>query len=300
MKQFFKKRPFKCRDIFNHYGLERKAVVIFHGIKSTPKSMNALQDYLEACGYATFGVHVDYDHHDFETNTTLTHQRLGERLTLYDKVDFVGYSLGGLMMRAYLAHHKPDNMGRGVQIGPPNKGSKVIRFFARGALKKLIGKSGVQATRTKSDVWSTHLHDDIDYPLGVIAGDAVKNMLDSFNAMILPGADDGLVSLEETVHPHMHDHLTINDNHLGIRKNPAAAMAVVNFFECGDFDDTRAAIQSKKDNALYKQAHKWVKPSMHSAIDRVIFPWRWWRKNSRAEIEKIVKKAKQVAKKTRD
>src|SRR5205823_12713347 len=42
------------------------------------------------------------------------------------KVHYVGYSLGALLIRAYLQQTRPPNLGRAVMIGPPNHGSEVV------------------------------------------------------------------------------------------------------------------------------------------------------------------------------
>lgn len=39
---------------------------------------------------------------------------------------FVTHSLGGTMVRAYLAWAEPKNLGHMVMLGPPNKGSEVV------------------------------------------------------------------------------------------------------------------------------------------------------------------------------
>ena len=49
-----------------------------------------------------------------------------------DPVHFVGYSMGGLIIRAYLQKYRPQHLGRVVMLGTPNQGSEVadaIRHF---------------------------------------------------------------------------------------------------------------------------------------------------------------------------
>lgn len=45
------------------------------------------------------------------------------------RVHFVGHSLGGLLIRAYLQNKRMEKLGRFVLIGTPNRGSELVDRF---------------------------------------------------------------------------------------------------------------------------------------------------------------------------
>ncbi|KJV53803.1 hypothetical protein OTSGILL_0508 [Orientia tsutsugamushi str. Gilliam] len=54
----------------------------------------------------------------------------------YTSISFVGVSMGGLVIRAYLHKYKIPNLGKVVLIGTPNKGSEVADYLKNNKLYK--------------------------------------------------------------------------------------------------------------------------------------------------------------------
>ena len=74
----------------------------------------------------------------------------------------------------------------------------------------------------------------VDYPLGIIAGD---RFLDPLGWLLIPGPNDGRVSVERIRVAGMADHLTLHATHLGMMRNRRA----IDFLRHGRFDPAERA-----------------------------------------------------------
>ncbi|MBK67713.1 MAG: hypothetical protein CMP22_06245 [Rickettsiales bacterium] len=289
-------------DYFNEQAALPELVVVLHGLKATPRSMRKMNAYLTACGYSVASPCLDYDHLDVEGIVEQIHEKVGDKIENYKKVHFVGYSMGGMALRAYLSQHFPEEkMGNAIQIGAPNQGSLGMRLLMKiPGVKSLAGPMAVQVSKKKFEEDLTDKHakpahffpEKIPYKLGVIAGDAIKGLKDIFNALILPGGDDGIVTLKETAFNGMTDHIIIDDHHVGLSTSNKSMLLVSHFLKNATFDPftSKNLTAFKVKRGLFN----FLKPCMKGSIDRLLIPTRWFIRNSRRQIEELktnIKKA---------
>lgn len=148
-----------------------------------------------------------------------------------ESVHFVGYSMGGLLTRKLLAENQPSNLGRVVLIAPPNHGSEVANILQNNFFyKKLYGPAGQELT---IEYVNNMQLPPVDYELGIIAGNFTIDPVSSF--MIIPGPDDGKVSVESTKLDGMKDHVVVKASHTFFPRNKAAQEQVRAFLEEGEF-----------------------------------------------------------------
>jgi pimeloyl-ACP methyl ester carboxylesterase len=147
------------------------------------------------------------------------------------RVHFVGYSLGGILLRAYLAEHRLPNLGRVVMLGPPNHGSELADLALRSKLlSALAGPTAVQLG-TGPESLPNRLPPP-SYPLGVVAGSRSLNPLGSW---LLRDSDDGIVSVASTRLEGMADFRVIPRSHAFLVRSKRTADEVAHFLRHGHF-----------------------------------------------------------------
>ena len=184
-----------------------ETVLLLHGLGRTPLSMLILKHRLQNAGYrvrllgyaSTEGQVADH-------SAWLKAELDARNWPTKGKIHFVTHSLGGIVVRKYLAENPMANLGRVVMVAPPNQGSEIADYLKDWRLyQATMGPSGQELG---TDARSTpNRLGTVDFELGVIAGDASLNL---FMSRIIPGADDGKVAVKRTKVDGMKDFIEVN------------------------------------------------------------------------------------------
>jgi hypothetical protein len=148
------------------------------------------------------------------------------------RVHFVTHSLGGIMVRAFLASNKLKNLGHVVMLGPPNQGSEIVdatREFL--GFNWINGPAGRELSTDRVGMPSQL--PPVSFSLGVVAGSLSFNPIYS---NVINGPDDGKVSVLSTRVQGMRDHLTLPVTHTFMMNNPLVIAQVKNYLKLGRFD----------------------------------------------------------------
>lgn len=208
----------------------KETVVVIHGLGRSNMAMWRLAAKLENAGYEVHRV----GYRSFNTTSDEVIASVSQQINDCCKdqnkpVNFVGHSLGGLLIRAYLQNNNVKQLGRVVMIGTPNNGSGIADRFKDHCLIDLVpiaAALGTDETSLPNRLAPPY------YPVGIIAG-TLKN---EFNDKDLPGRDDGLVSVESTKLKGMTDFIEVESGHSMLRYNNQVAEQTIQFLKTGRFN----------------------------------------------------------------
>jgi pimeloyl-ACP methyl ester carboxylesterase len=211
-----------------------QSILLLHGFGGHPLQTSLLARRLSAAGYIV--ANIGYPSWRWPIDGVLDH--LHQRITASpahaaDHLHCVGHSMGGLLLRAYLTRHRPDNLGRVVMLGTPNGGSELADLCYRLRLNRPILNQAGALLRTSRDATTQALFGPIDYPLGIIAGD--RPMIGALPKLVFRAPNDGKVSVAATHVAGQSDHLTLPVAHTAMIYARPVADQVAHFLREGRF-----------------------------------------------------------------
>lgn len=205
-----------------------EGVVLLHGLGRGPGSMALLAGVLRRLGYEV--VNARYP------STSATIRELAEATIPgalaacgAPRVHFVTHSMGGILLRAWLAGHGCDRLGRVVMLAPPNGGTEVVdRLGGLPAFRRVGGPAGLELgtgglpRRLPAP----------DYEVGIVAG---CRSINPFSSALIEGENDGTVSVESTKLANAADHIVVPATHSFLMNNPQVISQVLCFLGQGRF-----------------------------------------------------------------
>ncbi len=214
----------------------KQTVVILHGIARTSASMNSIETRLREEGYATLNISYPSTEQDLDGLADY----LGKHFLTEgfwqesETVNFVTHSMGGLLVRRYLARNRQDKVGRVVMLAPPIGGSEVADLMHELDLYEwFYGPAGEELTTDAAGDSAAMDAEEPYYEVGIIAG--TKEWPYFVAAFVVPGASDGRVSVENTKLAGMKDHMTVPATHTFIMESTEVHDQIVHFLEQGRF-----------------------------------------------------------------
>ena len=208
-----------------------ECVVFLHGLARTPSSMSRIAEAFRQQGFAIANEGYPSRQASVEELAPIAVERGLAACPEQGSVHFVTHSLGGILVRQYLATHELSRLGRVVMLAPPNQGSEVVDDFRDvPGFEAINGPAGMQLG-TDGDGVPAKLG-PVNFSLGVIAGTRTFNPILSQS---LPNPDDGKVSVENTKVEGMADFVTVAHSHPFIMQAPVAINYAISFIRYGSF-----------------------------------------------------------------
>lgn len=211
---------------------DAELVVLLHGLSRTHRSMKRLERALVADGYNVLNLRYPAGRKPLQDLTLELERALAPfRNGPSRRVHFVAHSLGGIVVRGYL-HARPElNVGRVVMLAPPNGGSELVDVARKIPwLRDHMGPSRGQLGTGQNGPGSLG---PVRFDTGVIAGNRSFNPLFSW---LIPGPDDGMVSVERTKVAGMADFLVVPHSHTFLMRSGEVIRQTLVFLKQGKFD----------------------------------------------------------------
>ena len=212
-------------------------VVLLHGIGGFGLILKSMELGLEEEGYRVANVSYPSLAEPIESLAVEAVEKGLDRCRSegLSAIHFVTHSMGGILVRQYLATREIDGLERVVMLAPPNQGSQFADYVGASPLRRVYDPEVLAQLGTGEESILRRLGPP-DFELGVIAGTRNRRKL-------LPGTpdepSDGVVTVEETKSPLMKDFLEVPATHTSIVWNNEVRRQTIHFLRHGRFDHSR-------------------------------------------------------------
>jgi uncharacterized alpha/beta hydrolase family protein len=196
--------------------------------------MKPLEQNLKLQGYECIVPNLPLTFKEFDHSALVLEELLEEllesKLTNEEKINLVGHSTGGLVIRKFISETKHrSNIGRCVLIATPNKGSKLANLATTIKPVEAIYRTLKSLKYEYIEQMDFGSVPDID--IAAIAGNKNNLLLGNF----IRDENDGRVELSSVFYPGLKDFITLPFGHNEIHHQQETAKWVDTFLRTGKF-----------------------------------------------------------------
>jgi pimeloyl-ACP methyl ester carboxylesterase len=205
-------------------------VVLLHGLGRTRASMWLVAHEARRRGMDVLNWGYPSRARSIAEHAAALREQAGPRIERAERVHFVTHSLGGIVVRRFLADAPLPNMGRALMLAPPNAGSEVAdRLRAWWLYRFVTGRPG-QELGTGEGATPCALPAP-DFELGVIAGSLSSTW--PVVSRWVPAPCDGLVSVASAGACPGSSLLVVPTGHTLLPWTPSVVRRALDFLETG-------------------------------------------------------------------
>lgn len=204
------------------------AVIALHGILRSSQVWCDMEQEMKPDG-VTF-VRIDYPSTQKPIDEFAVQlQSVIHSLEGIDEIHIVAHSLGGLVVRKWCQDYSDPRVKRLVMIGTPNCGAELADMLQKNWIfRGVFGPSGQQLVSNPEGFISQLARPTMEF--AVIAG--AQGTPDGYNPLI-PGDDDGIVTLKSALLPGAVDSITVRGLHSFQPWNPEVIAATRRYLKTG-------------------------------------------------------------------
>jgi hypothetical protein len=233
-------------------------VVLLHGLGRGPASLTLLAGDLREAGYTVQNLSYPSQRLSIAELSERTLGpvlgpvgRAGRAAAEGGRVHLVTHSLGGILVRRWLRDHgAPPDLGRIVMLAPPSSGSEIVDTLAGWRVyRRINGPAGIELGTAPDQAPAGLGPLPPGVEAGVIAGDFSWNPI--FSAL-LPGEDDGKVSVRRTHVDGEAAHLTLPYSHTWLMNRTETRRQVLEFLRRGRFAPMKKPRSRRAGDAVWR------------------------------------------------
>lgn len=213
----------------------KECVILLHGLGRSSSSMRPVANLLSRHGYAVVNKNYPSREHDIATLATNSLNDTVAQCKQASVIHLVTHSLGGVLVRQYFKEHHLERLANVVMLGPPNQGSEIVDAYEGWPGVAKFGGPAFLALSPSSVQGVANTLGPVNFSVGVIAGNKSVNPILS---IVLPGTDDGKVTIENTRVEGMADHRVVATSHPFMMRNAEVHRNILCFLQTARFCDS--------------------------------------------------------------
>lgn len=165
-------------------------VIVLHGYFLSTRSMRKICKYLDKKNLIVFNCSYQSTKHSIEVIANILLKKFIDKYCIdkKKKIHLVGYSTGAIIIRKFLQDNPLINVGKVVQIVPPNHGSRWADWCTKIPLSKFLFGPVIHELTTFPGSLVNKLEEPCKYALGIIR--ASEDWLVTKKSVELEGAKD--------------------------------------------------------------------------------------------------------------
>jgi uncharacterized alpha/beta hydrolase family protein len=209
--------------------LDEKIAILSHGFNKSLNDMLFLSTGLKKHGINNIVVNLPTTFCSVDDCIKSLNLQIYDIVKKYKIVNFVGHSIGGLIIRAYINKLKPENVGKCIFIATPHQGSKLAKISGYIPFYKNIFKPIKDLQPSENN---NYLLENKNIAVGLIIGNNNNTILGKY---FLSEESDGRVEIFSALSKDAKDIIILPYGHKEIHHKEITLKLVIDFLLNGVF-----------------------------------------------------------------
>jgi len=213
--------------------MSRELTVLVHGFNKNRNDMKYLADGLNSLGFKTVSVNLPTTFGTLEQSVNSLYLQMKDLAREAETINYVAHSMGGLIVRKYIALPHQYNIGKCIFISTPHLGSRLAQIANHIPLYSMVFqpiKNLVPGSKYEK------FGNEKKFKIGIISGNKNSGLL---GKIFLSKMSDGYVEIESAKSDDADDFVILPFGHKEIHHKQATLSLLVRFLLNGRFNDEK-------------------------------------------------------------